>query len=434
MANQDLEGARQYLTLAAYESRAWKANQFKGSPDAIDQLRFGFFGEIGGLLASVKKSHRDLGTAEKLTAVEELGDALWYLTVVAVEYELKLEAVGRSAIEELQRRLGLQDAAAITDKPLTFTEIDGLMAFCRGRLNQPISTLLNQLAARAGLLLGATNGAGDLGSHPPVTLLPQLLADMVMVAATYELAFTKVAADNLKKFESRWPDDGAEYRPLFDAGRNEFERFPPKLEMRFIELQTPDGQPYVIQQLHGINIGDRLTDNREEEDGYRFHDVFHLAYLAHLGWSPVIRGLLKLKRKSDKNLDENQDGARAMIIEEGIATWIFNHASQNKYYSETRAGRLNYGLLKQVLDMVYGYEVHDCPLWQWERAILDGFTVFRQLREARCGAVHVDLVAHTIEFKAIEPPSIPSFVPKTKRAPTIGAALPVSLTSSSDLK
>ncbi|MEN2469325.1 hypothetical protein [Burkholderia sp. GS2Y] len=59
---------------------------------------------------------------------------------------------------------------------------------------------------------------------------------------------------------------------------------------------------------------------------------FHLAYVAHLGWSPVIRALLKLKRKSDPKLDENEDGARAAIIEEGIATWIFNHADHHDFY------------------------------------------------------------------------------------------------------
>lgn len=59
---------------------------------------------------------------------------------------------------------------------------------------------------------------------------------------------------------------------------------------------------------------------------YRFHDVFHLAYAAVLGWSPVLRALLKCKRKSHPWLDENQDGARAILIEEGISTFVFNHA------------------------------------------------------------------------------------------------------------
>ena len=78
--------------------------------------------------------------------------------------------------------------------------------------------------------------------------------------------------------------------------------------MHFIERFYNEGQenerPYVIQQMRRVNIGDRLTDNRTEPDGYRFHDVFHLAYVAHLGQSPVIRALLKQKRKSDPRLDE----------------------------------------------------------------------------------------------------------------------------------
>nr|WP_273018726.1 hypothetical protein [Pseudomonas sp. BW16M2] len=32
--------------------------------------------------------------------------------------------------------------------------------------------------------------------------------------------------------------------------------------------------------------------------------------------------MLKRKHKSDPKKDENEKGARAMIIEEGIATWI----------------------------------------------------------------------------------------------------------------
>ncbi len=75
--------------------------------------------------------------------------------------------------------------------------------------------------------------------------------------------------------------------------------------------KTIEGKSYVIQQCTGINIGDRLTDNRLEPDDYRFHDVFHLAYAAILGWSPVLRALFKVKRKSCPKIDENQDGARA---------------------------------------------------------------------------------------------------------------------------
>jgi hypothetical protein len=89
-----------------------------------------------------------------------------------------------------------------------------------------------------------------------------------------------------------------------------------------------------------------------------------------------------------------------MIIEEGIATWIFNHAKQRDLYADVLAGKLEYGLLKQVQGMVSGFEVAACPLWQWELAILDGFRVFRELQkpEHRGGMVVVDMVNHNLTF------------------------------------
>src|SRR5258708_3029872 len=100
------------------------------------------------------------------------------------------------------------------------------------------------------------------------------------------------------------------------------------MTMVFIE-RSMGGRPYVVQQLNGANIGSLLTENRHEPDDYPFHDVFHLAFAAILGWSPTLRALLKLKRKSRPETDENEDGARAGIIEEGISTWIFNHGARN---------------------------------------------------------------------------------------------------------
>ena len=57
-----------------------------------------------------------------------------------------------------------------------------------------------------------------------------------------------------------------------------------------------NNQTYVFLRCNGINIGDRLTDNKLEKDDYRFHDVFQLANAAILGWSPVLRALLRVKR------------------------------------------------------------------------------------------------------------------------------------------
>jgi len=48
---------------------------------------------------------------------------------------------------------------------------------------------------------------------------------------------------------------------------------------------------------------------------------------------------------------------------------------------------------------VRGFEVERCALWQWEKAILDGFRVFREVKKRRRGHVAADLDAHTIAFR-----------------------------------
>lgn len=414
------------MTLQAYQARADEANQFKGKPDALSQLKFGLIGEVGGLLAAVKKSYRDFGTAQQAVVKEELGDCLWYLTEVAVGYGFPLHVVGAAGLDELQRRFGVSSQPSAGQ--LTFLPFDGVYALCHEQLRTLDRTQqLSDLGSHAGQLMSVAS-LPDLVSAEPLKLLADLLADLVTVAWMFDLRFVDVVSANLEKFESRWPQKGAQYIAAFDSTSPPYERFERKFEVSFIERFYNEGQenerPYVIQQIRNVNIGDRLTDNRSEPDGYRFHDVFHLAYVAHLGWSPVIRSLLKLKRKSNPKLDENEDGARAAIIEEGIATWIFNHADRHDFYETTEVGKLEYGLLKQVQDMVEGYEVAACPLWQWERAILDGFKIFRQLRDAGSGTVTVDMDAHTITFASLNLPPEPAPTPKQRRPREIGAFLP----------
>jgi hypothetical protein len=124
-----------------------------------------------------------------------------------------------------------------------------------------------------------------------------------------------------------------------------------------------------------------------------------LAYAAILGWSPTLRSLFKVKRKSKPEIDENEDGARAGLIEEGISTWIFNHGV--RHHDFRNVSSLDYALLKAVRELVKGYEVEKRPLWQWERAILEGFRIFRELRQHRGGTVIADLTTRSISF---EPP------------------------------
>ena len=196
------------------------------------------------------------------------------------------------------------------------------------------------------------------------------------------------AVKNLSKIFDRWPRERLYPAPLDEFAEPE-EQLPRDLHVDVFERKVR-GQTYVFQRCNGLNIGDRPTDNAMMADDYRFHDVFHYAYVAVLTWSPVIRALFRLKRKSDPKIDEAEDGARATLIEEGVATWIFGQAVALDFFANVTAGELPFDMLKHVRQFVAGYEAEQIPLWLWEEAILQGYASFRFLREHRRGRLHID--------------------------------------------
>lgn len=190
------------------------------------------------------------------------------------------------------------------------------------------------------------------------------------------------------------------YPPPFDDGNDAEEQLPRKMEIDVYE-RTVRGQDYVFQRSRGVYVGDRLTDNAIEQDDYRFHDVFHYAYVAVLGWSPVIRALLRLKRKSDPKLDEAEDGARAILIEEGVTSWLFGQAQQLNFFEGVKRGGLPLDMLKHVRQFVAGYEADRCPLWLWEEAILQGYAAFRFLQKNRRARIGIDFAHRRLRIKEL---------------------------------
>lgn len=387
------------LAVADYFAAASRTDRFGERPDGITQLGFGLFGEVGGLLAGLKKFSRDkLLETEAQLAGEELGDALWYLVILAHHGGVAPGALALSCMAALRRHL--REASGPARSDITFEAIDGLAAVHLPELKGQRERLLRTLAASCGALTGKLQTEfSDWGHTHIAEALSELMAQLALVAQCFGLGLAPVARDNLAKIKDRWPGENREFPPLPDATNCEpYERFPRQFSFRFTERRV-GLRVVVVQQLEGVNIGDPLTDNSHTEDGYRFHDVFHLSYVAHLGWSPVIRALLKLKRKSQPKIDENEDGARAIIIEEGIATWIFNHAKvRGDFFTGVDEDHLDFSLLKQVRSMVQGFEVANCPSWLWARAIVRGFEVFRELREHKHGTVAVDMERRTLTF------------------------------------
>src|SRR5207244_18990 len=168
-----------------------------------------------------------------------------------------------------------------------------------------------------------------------------------------------------------------------------------RFRIRFIERRRGN-RIEILLRSNGIGVGDRVTDNITDPDGYRYHDIFHIAYAVFLGWSPVVRALLRCKRKSKSSVDENQDGARAQIIEEGVAAIVFSRAKKMNFFKGAK--QIDYDLLKTIQTFVSGYEVDQIPIWQWELAILEGFRLFRSLQKGPGGTVTWDIGRRTITY------------------------------------
>ncbi|MYB13461.1 MAG: nucleotide pyrophosphohydrolase [Rhodospirillaceae bacterium] len=226
--------------------------------------------------------------------------------------------------------------------------------------------------------------------------LGDLLWYIANVASKFDLSLSEIAGANLVKVRHRWTSERAE--PLvFDAELPEGERLPRQFEVELVDAEEREGESQHVQILiDGEPFGSQLTDNAYDPDGYRFHDVFHFAYAAVLGWSPITRGLLRRKRKSRPLVDEVEDGGRAAVIEEGVVALAFDYARRHRFLDGVAV--LDFQLLRTIKDMTSHLEVCQCTTGEWEQAILQGFEVWRAVLASRGGRIAVDLDLRSIAF------------------------------------
>jgi NTP pyrophosphatase (non-canonical NTP hydrolase) len=376
------QSVNRQLSVAEFERFATVSDRLGND---MDTALLGLVGEVGSLVSALKKKRRDtdgfLGYHDAV--LEELGDVLWYVSAVARRGGTSLADAVVRATSAIQR------AADVTLGELAPQSADGLdeRAFERALL---------ELAGEAGDLSKRFVGAAYRDNVDALRGdLVKFLRPLGRAAAAAEVSLDEAGWKNITKTQDRWPAE-QKFPPLFDEGLHTDEQLPRLLRVEIYEREV-NGKKFVFLKSGSILLGDRLTDNHLPEDDYRFHDVFHLAYAAVLGWSPTTRALLKIKRKSVPKVDENEDGARANLIEEGLATWIFETAKRHHFFANTP--QLGLDLLKAVKNFVRGYEADQLPLWLWERAILQGYAVFRELQVHRRGIVTADLGRRELRFE-----------------------------------
>lgn len=271
----------------------------------------------------------------------------------------------------------------------------------------------------------------DLGSNREQ--LKEELGDLLWYAAAIAtsmgLDLDDIATSNLERVQDRYdpgPEKAAQASlPVFDANFSQHEQFPRRLTIEFVDAVSLRGQLTATMRLVsvrpdrfpdgpvttdegkvcgfrvGAELGDPLTDNTRNADAYRFHDAIHLGFMAVLGWSPNMRALLRLKRRSDAEVDECEDGARAIFAEEGLAVILSRMAiRRNGFMRETT---VDSEIIQIAQVATHDLEPARLPGWLWRRAIAHGFSAMSSLAANGGGFLVADLDERALSYHKICP-------------------------------
>jgi NTP pyrophosphatase (non-canonical NTP hydrolase) len=187
---------------------------------------------------------------------------------------------------------------------------------------------------------------------------------------------------------------------LFDTDVPVGQRLPGRLTVTLTETKETTSSGEILQRVRmycGTQpVGDPLDDNSEHDDAYRYHDVFHVAHMAVLGWSPVMRSLLRRKRSGNPAVDRVQDGGRAIAIEEGLTAYVFTMAAQHSFF--TSYAHVPPSVLKTCAKMTAHLEVAARSTSDWHAAILAGYTVFQHVVQNKGGVITADLAQRRLSY------------------------------------
>lgn len=379
-----MKGSNNKNILKKYQSSIEGTDEF--IKDELTPVLLGLYGEVGSVLSNYKKRCREKAsfTGYHDADIEEFGDVIWYFTAICNRFNLKIDTVFSNALPEEQYKSILSSKNASKSR--------GNLKVAAAQ--RELSSSLIELGKTAASFLKITSS-----QPPPNDLLSEFVIRLTTAIHAAKIPLSDILDYNSKKTRGRFVEPTADEMPAFDLKEHPDEQIPDSFEITIKERKN--GKTHL--QWRGVFIGDPLTDNIKGGDGYRFHDVFHFAYAAILHWSPVFRALIKQKRKENSNTDEEQDSGRALVVEEGLTAWIFSQAKRKEIdFFKTPDTRVSFDMLKTIQQFVSGYEVEKCPLYLWEKAVLEGYRVFRLVRDNKGGTVVCDKINRTIAYRPPE--------------------------------
>lgn len=369
------------ISLTSYIELVKETNKFT-SDKALFGAQMGLFSEVGSLVSLLKKKllNNDSNDHSNELVIEEMGDIFWYFTLITIVESIDLYELIND-IDPYDKHESTVFITGIKTRP-----------FIKVKSKESISDtqlLFNDL------IIHTTSLSKDTASEKIERFLNIYLKMMEFL----NLDLLSIVENNTFKIRNRFVPIEELYLPLlsFDSTFSKDEQLPVEFEVHIVE--KPNGKAYL--KWNDVFIGSALNDNHQENDNYKYHDVFHLAFAAILHWSPTFRALIKHKRKSDPSLDETQDSGRPIVIEEGLSAWLFS-ISKQKGIDFTKESSISYDLLKTIQIFIRGYEVEKCPLQLWVKAIIQGYTVFNQVVENKGGIIIGNRRERTLKFRKLD--------------------------------
>lgn len=422
----------------------WTKGRDRSERTSIAQ--YGIAAETGSLVSAVKKkllvpSAHDWNEPND-EIIEELGDIVWYTAMLAhIDDGQSLTDILKSDLTALPREIAANeifrstlDAAdydRFVKEAALYVEQFGDQEFCD---YQQIAFLTSRTKGRELLHVCLTRllfygtvmiSKGfpqveklmqkDILDLPLERALGMIMWHVAAIATLYGKTLDQVAEFNISKLKELYNVYGENPTRLHDEGDEvpESQKLPRQFEVSFVTVGAGRLQMY----YDGKRLGDELTDNSRKDDGYRFHDIMHLANAAKLGWSPVLRKLMNCKRKFSPIVDDSEDGARAQIVEEAVVKAIHSEGERicglGVYNSSTGPATLftakeqiPFSFLKLIKSFVRGLEVERNRLWEWQEAIVEGHKIYSALHKEGQGTVRLDLNTRSITFDPCVSPAL----------------------------
>ncbi len=369
------------VSLNSYIKLVEETNKF-----ATDKMLFGaqmgLFSEVGSLVSLLKKKLLNSASTNHSNeqVIEEMGDIFWYFTLIIISENIKIRELFNDANSSNKQQSEL---------------------FITGVNNNPFVEVssTNITENKQLLFVNLIGRTVAISKEPNLESTKDFLSAYLEIMNFLNLNLLEIVEKNIYKIRNRFiPIEELELPSLsFDADFNKDEQLPVDFEVHIV--RKANGKAYL--KWNDVYIGSALNDNHQDGDNYKYHDVFHLAFVAILHWSPTFRALIKHKRKSVAFIDETQDSGRPIVIEEGLSAWLFS-MSKEKGVDFTKESSVSYDLLKTIQVFVRGYEVEECPLQLWVKAITQGYRVFNQVVENEGGVIIGNRKKRTLEFRKLD--------------------------------